>query len=52
MEEQCFMASIDLRQAFNTISMHPDNTKYLKFMIKDQKCSEVTQSEVKTWNVV
>ena len=36
MEEQCFMASIDLRQAFHTIPMHPDYTKYLKFMIKDR----------------
>ena len=35
MEKDCFMASIDLKNAFHTIPMSPDFTKYLKFQIND-----------------
>ena len=33
MEPDCFMASLDLSNAFHTIPMHPDFTKFLKFRI-------------------
>lgn len=36
MEKNCFMASIDLSNAFHTIPMHPNFTKYLKFRIGQQ----------------
>ena len=35
MEKDCFMASIDLKNAFHTIPMDPAFTKYLKFQIND-----------------
>ena len=35
MEKDCFMASIDLKNAFHTIPMDPEFTKYLKFQIND-----------------
>ena len=33
MERDCFMASIDLKNAFHTIPMDPEYTKFLKFQI-------------------
>ena len=33
MEKDCFMASIDLKNAFHTIPMDPEYTKYLKFQV-------------------
>ena len=36
MEPGCFMASIDLSNAFHTIPMHKDFTKFLKFRIGTQ----------------
>ena len=35
MKENCFMASIDLKNAFHTFPMHPEFTKYLKFKVED-----------------
>ena len=34
-EEGCFMASIDNRNAFFTIPMNPDFTKFLKFQVEN-----------------
>ena len=36
MEPNCFMASIDISNAFHTIPIHPDYIKYLKFQIGSQ----------------
>ena len=35
MEPNCYMGSIDLANAFHTVPMHPDFTKYLKFTVKN-----------------
>ena len=32
MKPGCYMASIDLRDAYYTVAIHPDNQKYLKFV--------------------
>ena len=36
MEPSCYMASLDLSDAYHTIPMHPDSTKYLKFQLDSQ----------------
>ena len=36
MEPFCYMASIDLSNAYHTIPMHPDYTKFLKFSFENQ----------------
>ena len=36
MEYNCFMASIDLADAYHSIPMHPSHTKFLKFEVKGQ----------------
>ena len=36
MEKNCFMASIDLKNAFHTIPMNAEFTKFLKFQIDDK----------------
>ena len=36
MEDKCFMASIDLEDAYHSIPMYPRHTKFLKFEVKGQ----------------
>ena len=36
MTQDCFMASIDISNAYHHIPIHPDHTKYLKFEIGEQ----------------
>ena len=36
MEKECFLASIDIKNAFYTIPMNPDYTKFLKFQVFNQ----------------
>ncbi|GFN87753.1 hypothetical protein PoB_001425900 [Plakobranchus ocellatus] len=36
MERECFMASIDLENAYHSVPVHPDYTKFLKFIVEDQ----------------
>jgi len=36
MEPNCFMASLDLSNAYHTVPIHPEDKKYLKFEIRNQ----------------
>jgi len=42
MKKNCFMASLDLTDAYYSISIHQDYQKYLKFQIRDQLYKYVT----------
>lgn len=33
MDRNCFMASVDLENAYHSVPMHPDYTKYFKFSV-------------------
>ena len=38
MDPDCYMASIDLENAYHSVPIHPDYTKNFKFLVDNQFC--------------